>query len=174
MDCVEDKNPKDLNGETPLHRAAESGHLDICKLILENPSVKDKNPKCLKSWDRESGRNFKGQTPLHLAAKGRHLEICKVIMNFTKNKSPKRTDGKTPGQLAHKHCSGYYDNMKSSQHYHQGSICKLLGEDGDLCSSLHVDIQNNKSISKQDFFLRLEALARQDSNMVPDDKRRKV
>ena len=174
MDCVEDKNPKDSNGETPLHRAAESGHLDICKLILENPSVKDKNPKCLKSWDREYCRDLKGETPLHLAAKGRHLTICQLILTYTNNKSPKRTDGKTPGQLAHKHCSGYYDNMKSSQHYHQNSVCKLLGKDGDLCSSLHVDIQNNKSISKEDFLLRLEAVARQDSNMVPDGKRRKL
>ena len=111
---------------------------------------------------------------LHLAAKGRHLTICQLILKHTNKKSPKRTDGKTPGQLAHKHCSGYYDNMKSSQHYHQNSVCKLLGKDGDLCSRLHVDIQNNKSISKEDFLLRLDAAARQDSNMVSDGKRRKL
>ena len=174
MDYVEDKNPKDSNGVTPLHRAAESCHLDICKLILENPSVKDKNPKCLKSWDREQGRNFKGETPLHLAAKGRHFEICKIIISYTKNKSPKRTDGKTPGQFAHKNCFGYYENMKSSQHYRQDSVCKLLGKDGDLCSSLHMDVQNNKSISKEDFMLRLNAAANQYSNIVPDGKRRKL
>ena len=98
----------------------------------------------------------------------------KYGISFTKNKSPKRTDGKTPGQLAHKNCSGYYDNMRSSQHYRQDSVCKLLGEDGDLCSSLHMDIQNNKSISKQEFLLRLEAAANQDSNMAPDGKRRKL
>ena len=174
MDCVADKNPKDFDGKTPLHIAAENGHLDICTLILENPSVEDKNPKCFKSWDREYCRDFKGETPLHLAAKGRHLEICQLIISYTKDKSPKRTDGKTPGQLAHKKCYGYYDNMKSSQHYHQDSVCKLLGEDGDLCSSLHVDIQDNKSISKGDFLLRIEAAASQDSNIVPDGKRRKI
>ena len=95
-------------------------------------------------------------------------------MKHTKKKSPKRSDGKTPGQLAHKNCFGYYGNIKSSQHYCQDSVCKLLGEDGDLCSNLQVDIQNNKSISKGDFLLRLEAAAGQDSNIVPDRKRRKI
>ena len=174
MDCVADKNPKDFDGKTPLHEAAENGHFNICKLILENPSVEDKNPKCFKSWDREYCRDFRGETPLHLAAKSRHLSICQLIITHTKNKSPKRTDGKTPGQLAHKNCFGYYENMKSSQHYRQDSVCKLLGEDGDLCSSLHMDVQNNKSISKEDFMLRLNAAANQYSNIVPDGKCRKL
>ena len=51
----EDKNPKDLYGETPLHWASEKGHLDICDLILNN--INDKNPK-----------DNTGRTPLHIAA----------------------------------------------------------------------------------------------------------
>ena len=31
-----DKNPKDEEGMTPLHFAAENGHLSICQLLLEN------------------------------------------------------------------------------------------------------------------------------------------
>ena len=37
------KNPDDYIGITPLHLAAEYGHLEVCKWIVEN--VKDKNPK---------------------------------------------------------------------------------------------------------------------------------
>jgi hypothetical protein len=38
-----EKNPSDKDGTTLLHWAAENGHLDICKSILEE--VEDKNPK---------------------------------------------------------------------------------------------------------------------------------
>ena len=155
MDCVEDKNPKDGDGETPLHKAAENGYLDICKMILKDPSVRDKNPRCLRSWDRDYCRDFKGETPLHLAAKSGYLEICQLIITYIRNKSPKRNDGKSPGQLAHKkYCHGSY----------QDSVCKFLSEHGDLCKSLHLDMQDNKSTSKQDH----------DSNMTPEGKRRKL
>ena len=62
IENVDDKNPADRNGMTPLHRAAEYGHLDICKLIIQN--VEDKNPP---SNDRS--------TPLHWAAENGHLEV---------------------------------------------------------------------------------------------------
>ena len=52
---MDDKNPKDGNGWTPLHSAAKGGHLEVCKFILEN--VEDKN---LKKDD--------GGTPLHSVA----------------------------------------------------------------------------------------------------------
>ena len=32
---VEDKNPRDCLGMTPLHVAAQRGHLDICKIIMQ-------------------------------------------------------------------------------------------------------------------------------------------
>ena len=34
--CVNNKNPKDKYGETPLHEAADNGHYEICQLIIEN------------------------------------------------------------------------------------------------------------------------------------------
>ena len=40
---LEDKNPKDNHGWTPLHSAAQYGHLEICKLICR--IVNEKNPK---------------------------------------------------------------------------------------------------------------------------------
>ena len=37
------KNPKNDNGDTPLHSDAGNGHLAICELIVEN--AYEKNPK---------------------------------------------------------------------------------------------------------------------------------
>ena len=61
------------NGQTPLHRAARSGHLDICKILLEN--IMDKNPITNNGW-----------TPLHYAAKSGHFEVCKI--GFTAKSLP--------------------------------------------------------------------------------------
>ena len=36
IDKVEDKNPKDPKGRTPLHAAAAKGFEEICKLIIDN------------------------------------------------------------------------------------------------------------------------------------------
>ena len=78
------KNPKDDHGETPLHWAAEKGHYDVCKLILENDGYR--NPK-----------DDKGITPLHLAAGANDLELCKLIINNLENdKNPKHLGGWTP------------------------------------------------------------------------------
>ena len=42
MECIENKNPENDFGETPLHLAAQEGHLDIFKHIVK--PVTDKNP----------------------------------------------------------------------------------------------------------------------------------
>ena len=36
MENMEEKNPKNNSWVTPLHEAATEGHLEVCKLILEN------------------------------------------------------------------------------------------------------------------------------------------
>ena len=76
-DTIEDKNPKDFTGETPLHRAAKKGDLPICRLIIEH--LPDKNP-----------RNFleSGDTLLHWAAKKGHLSLCKLIIKNVQDKNP--------------------------------------------------------------------------------------
>ena len=53
--CYIDKGIKDLEGWTPLHHAAGSGHLEVCRLLLH--FSEDKSP-----------RNNYGQTPLQFAA----------------------------------------------------------------------------------------------------------
>ena len=117
---AEDKNPRDVDGQTPLHIAAENGCLDICELILKDPGVKDKNPGLGNRVDR----SLKGETPLHLAAKGSYFEVCKLILTYAEDKHPKRKDGMTPGQMAHKECCM---NGTSCTYYHDRT-CKLFSE----------------------------------------------
>ena len=60
------KNPKNNVGSTPLHLAAQSGHLDICKIIIDN--IDDVSPE-----------DNNGRTPLYIAAQNGHLGIFKFI-----------------------------------------------------------------------------------------------
>ena len=70
IENVEDKNPADNFGDTPLHLAAKKGSLDICKMIL--PKVKDKNPVS----------RVNRKTPLDLARLGGFED---VILLFEEN-----------------------------------------------------------------------------------------
>ena len=63
---VQDKNPADENGWTPLHIAAEQGHHDICQIIIEN--VETKNPT-----------DENGDTPLKIAIENEHSTIIRLI-----------------------------------------------------------------------------------------------
>ena len=66
VEAIEDKNPRNDEGWTPLHGAVSHGHFDICELILKN--VRETNP---------SADN--GRSPLHLAAKLGNLKIFKLF-----------------------------------------------------------------------------------------------
>ena len=60
---------------TLLHLAAENGHYNICKKIIEN--VQDKNPSDENGW-----------TPLHLATLFGHLKVCEYILENIDEKNP--------------------------------------------------------------------------------------
>jgi ankyrin repeat protein len=77
------KNPAANDGGTPLHLAAEKGHLETVKLLLEH--AKDKNP----------ADNI-GSTPLHWAAQKGHLETVKFLLEHAKDKNPANKHGMTP------------------------------------------------------------------------------
>ena len=66
-------NQANNNGETPLHSAAKSGHLDIFKFILKNIQ-EDINPI-----------DNVGLTPLHYAVICSNLEILKFIVQIDEN-----------------------------------------------------------------------------------------
>ena len=83
-----DPNPtSNARGKTPLHYAAEEGHLEVCQLLLER--CEDKNPADGDGW-----------TPLHEAADGGHLEVCCLILEKCDDKNPPGKDGVTPLHLA--------------------------------------------------------------------------
>ena len=112
---LRDKNPGKpslLNrwGRTPLHWAANNGHVGVCKLIIDCTS--NKNPVEIKD-DRN--------TPLHYAAYYGHLEVCKLIMNNVTDKNPaNRYEGETPFHFAAKQgqlavCQLMLENLSITQ-----------------------------------------------------------
>ena len=58
--------PVDSQNNTPLHIAAERGHLDTVRLLVEQ------------TFDTTSAKNSKGKTPMHLAAKCGHIRLADV------------------------------------------------------------------------------------------------
>ena len=87
---VENKNPPNNNGHTPLHVAAYKGHFDVCRLIIDN--VKNKNPA-----------DSRGITPLHRAASQGQWKICHLIIQNVENKNPVDNGGRTPLRIAAKY-----------------------------------------------------------------------
>ena len=69
MDNVENKNPANNFGDTPLHWAAKEGHLDVCKLIIAN--VDNKHPV-----------NISGRTPKDLADHRKHVEVSQLFQSY--------------------------------------------------------------------------------------------
>ena len=75
--------PKTLTKCTALHFAAENGHLDIAKLIID--SKVDKNP--FESW---------GYTPLYYSAVGDNAAVWELFTNNLEDKNPENSWGWTP------------------------------------------------------------------------------
>ena len=84
MENVEDKNPQNGSGQTPLHLAAMEGHFEICQLLLFGNTI-NINPK-----------NFDDKTPLDLAMENNHQKICDLIRKKNKNKK-KNKDNSVAG-----------------------------------------------------------------------------
>lgn len=68
-----DVNEIVYRGETPLHWAANQGHVEVAKLLLAKGA--DKNAK-----------NDDGATPLHMAAQKHHADIVKLLLDNGANK----------------------------------------------------------------------------------------
>ena len=70
VDIIEDHEPINSNGLTPLHLAARNGYEKICQLLVEN--VNNEYPV-----------DPDGDTALHMAAKYGHYEVIQFpIMNM--------------------------------------------------------------------------------------------
>ena len=107
-----DKNPGKTSllnreGSTPLHWAANNGHFELCKLIIEGTA--NKNPGTIKDIPLYRRNplirpidSAEGSTPLHFAAQNGHLEVCKLIMDNITDKNPANVEGEMPFHFAAK------------------------------------------------------------------------
>jgi ankyrin repeat protein len=75
-------------GNTPLHVAAEAGHLDLVKLLV------------LQEGAPINGTNHQGFTPLHLAVKHRHVPCTRLLLKHGADVGVKDGSGTTPWERA--------------------------------------------------------------------------
>ena len=68
---LQDKNPSDDNGVTPLHSAAETGQIDIVKYLVQ--FLDNKHPK--------TGSYWKYKTPLDWAKEEGKTEVVNFLQN---------------------------------------------------------------------------------------------
>ena len=126
------KNPRNEGGLTPLHFAAQRGHLNVVNFIV--PLLRDKNPK--------AGRQWQSRTPLHLAAMDGHLEVVQYFVEkIAGDINPAQSDGQTVLHLAAQHghlnVVSFYTDRLSDPNPGQLSNDRFRGR-----SPLHVAAQN--------------------------------
>eukprot|EP00435_Cladocopium_sp_Y103_P027787 s500_g6.t2 len=78
-----DPNVTDADGSTPLHYAAQNGHLKSVQLLLEASAKKDVEDKA------------NGHTPLHWASVGGHLDVVSFLIEAGADKEKASQDGTT-------------------------------------------------------------------------------
>ena len=79
---VDERNPHDRWGTTPLHLAAESGYCDIVQFLMQFRSTE--------SLPKSYGVN----TPLDMAARSGNLETFKYLITFADYKDLRANNGK--------------------------------------------------------------------------------
>ena len=154
FDVEKIKNPKDTEGNTPLHLAARKGNLEVFLLIKDK--VDDINPKndhlntplhraalydgisakkivelIIKNVVEKNPANVLGITPLHNAALIGSLDTFQVIFDNSVNKNPLDCYGETPlhkaadGGGLYKFCQFLpFDPMNERCQHAQ--ICQLI------------------------------------------------
>ena len=98
-----------LYGCKPLYFAAEKGHLEACKLLIEH----------FKIIDSIDGR----PTPLHTAAENGHTDVCQLIIDKIKEKHSKETAGEMLNSKSH------FDNFTALHEaaiHNKPEVCNVL------------------------------------------------
>ncbi|MHB9147562.1 MAG: ankyrin repeat domain-containing protein [Candidatus Amoebophilus sp.] len=83
-------NAEDVYGNTPLHYAAEEGHLEVVIMLLKHRA--DVNAK----------QHFSKRTSLHIAALNGYIEIAKLLIEKGANVYVQDINGNTPMDIAKK------------------------------------------------------------------------
>mmetsp|Transcript_40196 Transcript_40196/g.87692 ORF Transcript_40196/g.87692 Transcript_40196/m.87692 type:complete len:209 (+) Transcript_40196:47-673(+) len=83
-------NKPNVNGTTPLHVAARSGHLTMTNLLLKNGA----------SCDVHEHMQIGGNTPLHLATENDHLEVMTALLDAGADPSSQNSLGHSPLHVA--------------------------------------------------------------------------
>ena len=74
---LEDKNPRDREGWTPLHSAAQNGHVEVCRLILDGLA-----------WDRRNPLDRDGWSPLRIAAQEGQGAVVHMLLEESAEEEP--------------------------------------------------------------------------------------
>ena len=82
-----DKEAKAVSGETPLHLAAFSGHVEAIKALVQLGANKE-------------AKNVNGRTPLHAAAFNGHVEAIKALEQLGAQIDAQAANGETPLKLS--------------------------------------------------------------------------
>ena len=146
IENVDDKNPQDDSGRTPLHLVAEDGNYKVCQLILKNVTFlkSDDTSEKTKKWSKldisriKNPANEDGRTPLHMAAANGHIGVYSLICENANHKNPPDLERVTPLHLAAKKglllmCRSiltYVPEEKSSLDENGKTPCDLAKEHG--------------------------------------------
>ena len=84
-------NVRDKNGTTPLHCAAERGHVESLQLLIEAGAEKDERDE-----GPEGMMPLHGATPLFIAAENGHLGVIRHLVEVGAHKDQAANDGTTP------------------------------------------------------------------------------
>lgn len=141
MDDPSSVNVKDIHGSTPLSIAAQEGHLEVVKLLLEKGAAIEtktnyrrapvstaafySNPAIVKVLAVKGTVEAIGATPLYIAAREGHLAVVKLLLEKGAAIEAKAEDGCTP--LSTAAFNGHAD------------VVKLLLERGAAVEGKHKD-----------------------------------
>jgi hypothetical protein len=81
---------KDADGGTPLHCAAQQGHVNVVRALVHGGANKE-------------AKGFDGETPLHWAVDNRQVEAVKVLAQLGADIAARSNAGITPLQICIRH-----------------------------------------------------------------------